>query len=237
MSLSGPATRSADWLPAGSSHSQSSRTNISASFFAQIGSSAPAPVPAIRSCPAPLPAADQSCWVASHRVTHAGLKSALPFGPNGPDAEPRAKVSRPAGDQPGCIDTVPDGCRTCLQLVDWPQIVIALPPSQISLFPPDTTASSRPPGAKAIHEPCTSMLATSVLGALDPSWMESSGRPSADRDADPWKSGQYSRPEPSGHQPASSNRPPVQDRTTAARPPEAGSVSRSPTQWKLLLPG
>src|SRR5580693_3153379 len=232
MSSSGPATRSAEWLPAGSSHSQLSRTNISVAFLAQIGSSAPAPVPGIRSCPVPLPAADQSCWVACHRVTHAGLKSALPFGPNGPDAEPRAKVSLPDGDQLGCIDTVPDGCGTGLQLAAGPQIAIALPPSHISLFPPDTTASSCPPGAKAIHEPCTSMLATSVLGTLDPGWMESSGSPSAARDADPWGSGQYSRPEPSGHQPASSSRPPDQDRATVAGPPVAGSVSSWPIQWK-----
>src|SRR5580693_2474951 len=237
MSLSGPATRSADLLPAGSSHSQLSRTNISAPFFAQIGSSAPVPVAATRACPAPLPAADQICWVASHRAIHAGLKSAPPFGPNGPDAEPRTKVSRPPGDQPACVDTVPDGCGTRRQLAVSPQTVIALPPCQISRFPPETTASSCPPGAKAIHELCTSMLAARVLRALvAASPMLSSGSPSAARDADPWGSGQYSRPEPSGHQPASSSRPPDQDRATVAGPPVAGSVSSWPIQWKLLLP-
>jgi len=53
-----------------------------------------------------------SCAVASQVAIQAGLKSARPSGPNGPEAEARVKTRRPLGDQLGSSETTPDGCPT-----------------------------------------------------------------------------------------------------------------------------
>jgi hypothetical protein len=125
--------------------------------------------------------------VASHRVIQDALKSARPFGPNGPAADSRAKTTEvPPGDQDGSTDTRPAGCATGVQPPAAAQIMMCLPPDQITRSPPETAARARPPGETASHDACTSMAGTSSRGWGAPNATPSRGRPSAAIDPDPW---------------------------------------------------
>ncbi|HEV2259769.1 MAG TPA: hypothetical protein VGS06_42205 [Streptosporangiaceae bacterium] len=174
----------------------------------------------------------QSLLVASQRVIHDGVKSAWPFGPNGPDADRRAKTTaEPPGDQEGPTETTPAGCETGVQRPAGAHSVICLPPDQITRSPPSTAARVRPAGEDASHDPCTSVACRSVRGERLPNAMASRGRPSAAIEADPSGSSQYSRPWPSGHQPASSSTFPVVVAATADDPAVGLSTSSRLCHW------
>ena len=102
--------------PEDSSQSESSRTNSRDPSRPQTGPRAPGPAAVSGRACEPSALTVHSLLVASHRAIQDGVKSARPFGPNGPDADSRAKaIAVPLGDQDGSTETRPDGCGTGVQ--------------------------------------------------------------------------------------------------------------------------